>query len=168
MKKGLNIPKAKTITGPALVWKRFLAFVIDLLIFDLVVVTFFRKTFLNLIPKGKNFMDTYSLLQSSDVVGTLTALLFVLGFLLLIYFTFQEYKFNDTIGKKILGIRIVSDLKSIKWWQTLLRNLWCIPIFPLILLWVIDPLSIFFTQSGQRFSEIISKTRTVGTYVMSY
>jgi len=160
---------AKTITGPALIWKRLLAFIIDLFIFNWIVVIFFRKTMSSLIIKKDSFFATYEYLQNSpEIVGTLTALLFVLGFLLLIYFTFQEYKFGDTVGKRILKIHVESNSKSLKWWQCLLRNLWCIPIFPLILLWVIDPIMIFFTQKNQRLSEIMSKTRTVGTYAMNY
>lgn len=68
---------------------------------------------------------------------------------------------TQTIGKMLMKIYVVSDNANIKTWQLFTRNLVFIPIFPFVLLWVLDPLLMFFTKTNQRLSEILSKTKTV-------
>ena len=71
---------------------------------------------------------------------------------------------QQTIGKMLMKIYVVSDTKTLNPWQLLVRNLVFIPIFPFVLLWLIDPLFMFFTKTNQRLSEILSKTRVVEKY----
>jgi uncharacterized RDD family membrane protein YckC len=168
MQKRLNIPKTKELIGPALIWKRAAAFAIDMFIFYIFIFTFFSKSFANLIPQTTSFSEIEAYMaENSTAVGTLSTLLLIVGLLLLIYFSYQEYKFKDTIGKRIFRIFVVSEAEELKWWQCLVRNLYCIPIFPLVLLVIVDPISMFFSQDNRRFSEIISKTKTVAKYEWS-
>ena len=72
-----------------------------------------------------------------------------------------EKKMGQTIGKVLMRIYVVSDNNNLKTWQLLTRNLIFIPIFPFVLLWIIDPLFMFFTKTNQRLTEILSKTKVV-------
>ena len=73
---------------------------------------------------------------------------------------------SQTIGKMLMKVYVVSDNKDLKRWQLLTRNLVFIPIFPFVLLWILDPLFMFFTKTNQRLTEILSKTRVVEKYTL--
>ena len=91
-----------------------------------------------------------------------------IALLALVYFAYQEYKFKDTIGKRIMKIYVKSDTKELKLWQCIIRNIYWIPLVPFFpLIAIADFVSMFFTKENQRLSEIMSKTRTVSDYVMS-
>ncbi len=160
--KRLNIPKERTFVGPALIWKRIAAFLIDMAIINLIILFPFRKLFEDITPKGYSFSETYSLLSSStNYTGFVTSLSFVASILVILYFFMLEIKMGQSIGKMLMKIHVASDNNPVKTWQLLVRNLEFIPVFPFILLWLLDPLSMFFTKTNQRLTEILSKTKTV-------
>ena len=163
--KRLNLPKERTFVGPALIWKRFIAFFIDMLIINLIVLFPFRKLFLNIIPKDYSFSEAYGLFSTStNYTGFITSVSFVMSVLIILYFLMMEREMGQTIGKMIMKIYVVSDNNILKTWQLLARNAVFIPIFPFVLLWVLDPLFMFFTKTNQRLTEILSKTRVVEKY----
>jgi|TARA_Y100000310_G_scaffold22935_2_gene21969 uncharacterized RDD family membrane protein YckC len=162
--KGLNLPKERTFIGPALVWKRIAAFVIDLAIINFVVLIPFKGLLSNLIPENQSFSETYRFFSSSGYSGLITSISVVLSILLILYFLLLERKYSQTIGKKLMKLFVVSDTKDMKIWQMIVRNLVLIPIFPFVLLIILDPLFMFFTKTNQRLSEILSKTRVVEQY----
>lgn len=84
-----------------------------------------------------------------------------MGLLAFMYFTVLEKKFEQSIGKMMTHIYVVSDEKEMKFWQVAVRNLFFIPIFPFILLWVLDPLLMIINKQNKRLSEIVSKTKVV-------
>jgi len=166
-KRGLKLPKERTFTGPALVWKRLLAFVADLLIINLVLFFPFKRILQKAIPEFSNYSEAYSYLSANQgYTATLTIVSLVMALLALLYFTAMEYKIGQTPGKILFNIYIVSEMKGKAIWQFIVRSLFIIPVFPFILLWVIDPLFLFFTKTNQRLSEILSKTRTVQSYLV--
>ena len=73
---------------------------------------------------------------------------------------------SQTIGKMLMKVYVASDNNTLKAWQLLARNLVFIPIFPFVLLWILDPLFMFFTKTNQRLTEILSKTRVVEKYTL--
>jgi len=163
-KKYIKLPKAKSFTGPASVWKRLLAFIIDLMVINLIIVFPFRKIFQKITPTS--YSETYNfLLNNPGYTKLMTVITITIGLLALLYFVILENRLQQTIGKILLNIYIVSDKKKLRFWQVLVRSLFLLPAFPFFLLWVIDPLFLFFTKNNQRLSEIISKTRTVENYV---
>ncbi len=164
--KRLNLPKERTFTGPASLWKRAFAFVTDLLIINLIILFPFRKLFLKIIPEKATFSETYNFLQNSGFSGAITALTLVAAFLSLLYFYMLEKRLQQTIGKMLFKIYVVSDSKELKGWQLLVRSMFLVPIFPFVLLWVVDPAFLLFTKSNQRLSEILSKTRVIERYAM--
>lgn len=163
--KRLNLPKEKMFIGPALIWKRIAAFFIDMVIINLVVFFPFRSLFQNIIPKDYDFSEAYKFLSSStNYTSFITSISFIMSILVILYFLMMERKMGQTIGKMLMKIYIVSGNKELKTWQLFTRNLVFIPIFPFVLLWVIDPLFMFFTKTNQRLTEILSKTRVVEKY----
>ena len=162
--KRLNLPKERTFVGPALLWKRIAAFLIDILIINLVVLFPFRSLLQNMVPKDYSFSEAYSLLSTSmGYAKYLSSVSFVISIFIILYFFMMERKMQQTIGKMLMKIYVVSD-DGMKTWQVLARNIVFIPIFPFILLWAIDPLFMFFTKTNQRLTEILSRTRVVEKY----
>ncbi len=163
--KRLNLPKEKTFIGPALLWKRIAAFFIDMMILNLFVLFPFRGLFKGIIPKDYSFSEAYKFLSTStNYTNFITSVSFIMSILIILYFLMLEKKMQQTIGKMLMKIYVVSDTKTLNPWQLLVRNLVFIPIFPFVLLWLIDPLFMFFTKTNQRLSEILSKTRVVEKY----
>ena len=166
-KRGLNLPKERTFTGPALAWKRILAFLADLLIVNLVLFFPFKKIIQESMPELGSYSEVYNFLMSNqNYVAILTMVSFVMAIFALLYFVIMEYKIGQTPGKMFFNVSVISDTKKLSVWQSLLRSLFIIPVFPFFLLWIVDPLFMFFTKSNQRLSEILSKTRTVERYII--
>ena len=163
--KLLNLPKEKTYTGPAMIWKRIAAFFIDVMILNIFVLFPFRSLFQKIIPKEYSFSEALKLLgTSADFSGFLTSLSFTIAVLMIMYFYLLEKKLGQTIGKYIMKIYVVSDNNELKAWHVLVRNTVFIPVFPFILLWILDPLFMFLTKTNQRLTEILSKTKVVEIY----
>lgn len=163
--KNFNLPKEKTFIGPALIWKRIVAFFIDIMIINLVILFPFRSLFQKMIPKEYSFSQAYRFLSSSaNYTEYLSSISFVMSVLIIMYFFMLERKMNQTIGKMLMKIYVVSENKNLKTWQLLTRNILFVPIFPFILLWILDPLFMFFTKTNQRLTEILSKTKVVEKY----
>ena len=160
--KSLGLPKEKIFICPALLWKRVIAFFIDMLIVNLVILFPFRGLLQNIIPKGHSFSEAYKFLSSgANYTSFITSISFIMSIFIIMYFLMLERKTAQTIGKMLMKIYVVSDNDNIKAWQLFTRNLVFIPIFPFVLLWVLDPLFMFFTKTNQRLTEILSKTKTV-------
>ena len=163
--KRLNLPKEKTFVGPALIWKRIAAFFIDMLIINLVILFPFRALFQNIIPKDYSFSEAYRFLSTSAGYTSYVNLVsFVMAGLIIFYFLMMEKTMQQTIGKKLMKIYVTSNSNDLKTWQILTRNLVFIPIFPFVLLWILDPLFMFFTKTNQRLTESLSKTKVVEEY----
>ena len=132
--KQLNLPKERTFTGPALIWKRIAAFFIDMLIINLVVLFPFRKLFQNIMPKDYSFAEAYKLLSSSaDYTSYISNISFIMAILIIMYFLMMEKRMGQTIGKMLMKIYVASDNQDLKSWQLLTRSIVFIPIFPFIL-----------------------------------
>ena len=75
--------------------------------------------------------------------------------------------FTISSCKKYLDEKDKSNYqKQMSFWQTLLRSIYLIPVFPFVLLLLIDPVYMFFNPENQRLSERMSKTRVVERYRM--
>lgn len=136
-----------------------------MLILNLVVFFPFRNLFEDFFPKEYSFSEAYRMMSSSThFTGYISAIAFVMFFLVMLYFIMLEKRMGQTIGKMIMKIYIVSDINGLKAWQVIVRNLVFVPVFPFILLWLIDPLFMFFTKTNQRLAEVLSKTKVVERY----
>ena len=163
--KRLNLPKEKLFVGPALLWKRIAAFLIDILIINFAILFPFQSLFTKIFPRDYSFSEAFKLLSSSSAyAGLINLISFFMAIFVILYFYILEKKMNQSIGKKIMKIYVASDANELKFWQVLVRNLVFLPVFPFILLWLIDPIFMLFNKTNQRLSEILSKTRVVGVY----
>ncbi len=86
-------------------------------------------------------------------------LIVTMAFIALLYFAMFEYKLQQTIGKMVLGLYVVSEKGGLSIWQAVGRSIFILPIFPFILLWIIDPIYLIFKKI--RLSEILTRTMTV-------
>lgn len=166
-KRGLNLPKERTFLGPALVWKRMLAFLADLLIVNLTIIFPFRRVIEKAMPKFSSYSEAYNFVVSNEsYTAMLTFASLVISVLVILYFVLLERKVQQTPGKMLFNIYVLSDNEKATFWQFFARSLFIIPVFPFFLLWVIDPMFMFFTKTNQRLSEVLSKTRTVERYLI--
>ena len=160
----LDLPEEKFFIGPALIWKRILAFLIDFAIM-LFVLTPLTDLLGNAVPKDASFSEAYKLLLNEVSMKSYPVFVYLFASILIfIYFYKLESKYGQTIGKKLMNIYVVSTEDKLKKWQCIVRGLMFIPIFPFDLLILVDPLVMFATKTNQRLSEILSKTRVVGMY----
>ncbi len=163
--------------------KRLLAFAIDLLVLDFIVLEPFRGFLSGILPQG-SVSSLYSFIISNDYAFNMlyTSSLFM-GFIILLYFVIMEWKIGQTVGKMLFGIYVVSlddlnhkkvasspairkpaRLMQMKFWQAIAENMLFIPIFPFFLLIFVDPIYLFFNRGNQRLSEQIGKVIVVEKY----
>lgn len=138
--------KLRKIATPVKLWRRFLAFFIDYMVINLIIVFPFGSFFKNL--------ETYSFKDINKQVILITLIIMVLT---LLYWSLLEYLLKQSVGKAILNIFIRSKDKELKFWQCLVRN---ISKISLIILFI-DSFNILFRGDYERYFEKISKTEVV-------
>lgn len=165
-KRGLNLPKKRVITAPASLIKRFVGYFIDLFIVNIVIISPFRSIFNHLIPSSLGVAEVQIYLQSNaDARQIIISMAILIGILIVTYFTYFEYKLQQTPGKMIMKNFIVPEKgKTLTIWNYLISNLTFIPFFPFFLLWIIDPIHMFFSKKNQRFMEKISNIVVMEKY----
>ena len=141
----------KNVTAPF--WKRVLAYIIDLLIIEVFIVSAFRTFF-------KENQNIVSLL--TDNSPELMWVSFSIMLLSLVYWVLFEWKLRQTPGKMLLNLYVGTRTPEIKFSQVLTR---CITKpFPLALL--IDVAYMFFKRDNQRLFEKFSDTNVIETRLM--
>jgi uncharacterized RDD family membrane protein YckC len=137
----LNLPKTKSFIGPASLIKRFIAYFIDFFIINFVIISPFGKILKKIIPQISSFSETYQYMQVHPEISNIIAVIsIIIGILMVLYFTVFEYLIQQTPGKMLMRQYIVKDKgPELKFRNYLISNLTFIPIFPFILLWIIDP-----------------------------
>jgi uncharacterized RDD family membrane protein YckC len=163
--KNISLKVGKTFFAQASVLKRLIAFIIDLLIINLVILLPFKRIFERMIPETSSFSETLDFLSSNaELSSSITIIVLAVAFLTILYFMILGKKLNQTPGKMLFNLYVKSKTKDLKYWQLFVRSMFLIPVFPFVLLWIIDPLVMLFTKENQRLSEILSKTKTVEKY----
>lgn len=161
----LNLPEDREFTGPSLLWKRVIAFLIDLLAINFFVLIPFKPFFSELSPANASFSQIYDYLNSNpNFISRITIISIFMSFMIMLYFISFEAKFGQSIGKKLMSLRVRSQTGKLKLWQHFIRNILFLPIFPFVLLWLLDPLFMLFSKSKQTLTEILSKTEVVQKY----
>ena len=153
----------KTFLAQASVLKRIGAFIVDLLIINIIILFPFRSIFEGILPAG-NFSEAFDFLRSPESSMILEIIMIAVGILTILYFMLLEKKIGQTPGKMLFGLFVRSQGKDLKNWQLFVRSMFLIPIFPFVLLWLIDPIVMLFTKENQRLSEILSRTKVVEQY----
>ncbi|HII72736.1 TPA: RDD family protein [Candidatus Woesearchaeota archaeon] len=165
----LNLPEKRVFIGNASLWKRVAAFILDILLLDLLVLGFYDSIIASIIDGAGSVKETVKHLQSSDSLSTVIVMLFfLLTLMVLAYFVLQEYMLGQTVGKMLLGLRVVAvgdgQISDISFFQSLIRSMFIIPTIPFIFLWIVDPVFTFFNKEQQRFSEWLCRTKVIEVY----
>lgn len=140
--------KLKKIVAPVKLWKRVVAYIIDIIIVNIIIV----YPFMNFLGNFEN--DSFLREFSYEILSVF----FIISILIILYWAFLEYFLRQSVGKALMNIHIRSTEKQeLKFWQCFVRNLSKIST----LLLLIDSLGIIFKGDYQRFLEKLSKTEVV-------
>ena len=146
------VKKKKSIfSSSAPLWKRFLSFFIDILILEFFVFSHFES-----------LLQPYAALPSSHDLVSLSFLVGILGFFVLLYFTTLEYTFGQTLGDMAVGIKLVGQTESL--WRIVVSDLSFLPFFPFFLLGILDIMMLFFSSTHQRFMRLLVGIHVVEEY----
>jgi len=157
------IMEKRGFIGPASIPRRLIAFIIDLLIIDFVILSPFNKFFQMIIPSGTLSEQIRFFQENPKISNPINLLLIVIGILVLFYFTIFEYKISQTPGKIITGLYVIPQ-KKVKFINYLLSNITFIPVFPFYLLWIIDPVYMIISPKNQRLMEKLNNLLVVQKY----
>jgi uncharacterized RDD family membrane protein YckC len=95
----------------------------------------------------------------AEAVFPMAVLVFLVGgsFAFGLYTIIAEYVVGHTLGKRLMGIRVVTEIGArITFGQAIVRQL---PMF--LQVYMVDVMFALFTEHSQRAFELLSKTRTV-------
>lgn len=168
----LNLPEKRIFIGTATLWKRMLAFVVDILVLDFLVIGVFKEIVEKILGSSGSVWSTYQMLEdNSSQLQALSLLFTIIVLLSLSYFVLLQYAIGQTLGCMLFNLHVVmytsgKELVRPGFWQCVLRNLFLIPTIPFIILWVVEPVYFFFAKKGQRMTEFLSKTRVVEQHSM--
>jgi uncharacterized RDD family membrane protein YckC len=135
-------------------WRRLAAFVIDMALCIVVVfpITVLAVVLSNQVPERDP--------QGTELVlaGVLLAIVFGIGFavvgLFVFYFPILEGRFGRTVGKRLLGLRVIKEIGTpVGFKEAFLRRLSFYFDF-----FALDALFILFTARRQRALDIIART----------
>jgi uncharacterized RDD family membrane protein YckC len=162
-----KIKKSKTFMGTASVLKRILTLIIDFFIIYFIIARPFNKIIISLLENidTVNYTQTIEILNSSpEIVTNISVIIFFISIISLVYFSYMEWKFSQTFGQMIVGLYVISERKEKSIWQYVLSNLFVFPFFPFIILWIVDPLYMFY--NGKKFTEKLADLRMEQKYVI--
>lgn len=124
--------------------KRLIAFIIDFLVITALMWILSTIIYPLVVVTRIYFIYNYSLI--------------ILSIIIILYFTYLEKAKTSTLGKNIMGIKVVAVEGELNYSKTLIRNLSKILWFPLI----VDVLGGYLKQnSSLRIMEDISKTKVI-------
>ncbi len=135
--------------------RRFFAYLIDILILDLIIVYPF-KNLLKSFNLDLNWNNINQLSQISNY-GLLLTIGLSIGILSLLYWVFMEWKLKQTIGKMIFNIKVISE-GNLEFWQALVRNI----SKPINILLLVDILYMLINKTHLRLFDKLAKTEVVG------
>jgi uncharacterized RDD family membrane protein YckC len=142
----LNLPKPRMYLYPASFLKRAISFLIDALALNYIVLFPFHSIIQRSMPSGLGFTNMSSYLSSNPTVFKSLAVLFVIiSIIAFSYFVMMQFNFSQTLGQMFMNIYIYNK-GGVKFWQCVVDNLFILPIFPFILFWFIEPVSLLFTK----------------------
>lgn len=128
--------------------RRYIAITIDGLLGQLISLVLSGTYVMSMMGKANN-----STILFNSVI--------LMGLGLLIYFTLTEWLWGQTLGKKIVGIRVVNkhDLGKISFMQALYRNL--LRLVDGILGYLVGGLIAYYSPEWQRLGDSIGKTLVI-------
>ncbi|MFH1053518.1 MAG: RDD family protein [Candidatus Woesearchaeota archaeon] len=164
----LDLPKMRYMKIKASVFKRIIAYILDLSILLIIMwpIVAVLKNVVQ-IPDTGSVIDQYMFIIKNPSLFNMLFIVEIVEFIIFfIYFTALEYLINQSIGKLIMNIYIESEKEKLTLWQVSLRNIYLIPIIPFNLIQIIDPILMILRKDHKRLSDIFSKTKVVENIAM--
>jgi len=163
----LNLPKNRKMISRAIVWKRFAAISIDLIILYIFVIAPLNipvsMQLQESIPDDLSFMEMVNYLQEHEVVQSTGNVIrsLTMFMLMYLYFVIFELKLRQTPGKMFFNLYVISaDDKEFNLPKSLIRNLRFAPLgFIVFVAWIVDFFNIIITK--RRFLDVLSKTDVI-------
>jgi len=157
----LKLPSSHVIIVRAALWRRILAFLVDFMIMQLVIIRAFDSIFAKVSAAGATFSEISVYLEANPAIySQINWAIICIGILTIAYFVIMQYRFRQTLGMMMFNIKIESLNKEIGIMQLIVSNLMLLPVFPFLLLWIIDPIYSIFNKNSQRLTQ-----KVVGLYV---
>mgnify|MGYP001565476643 CR=1 FL=1 len=152
IKRLLHPGKDKEVPAP--LWRRILAYLIDLLALAFILLPL-QPTFA---LEFQSFTSFFTVFTTQPTLGWQFLLLVATTLILsLAYWSILEYRYHQTLGKYLLQVCVQSEEKHLHYGQCLLRNLAKLSSVLLLL----DVLYMVFKHTSQRYSETLAKTHVV-------
>lgn len=159
-----KLPQKREFIANASALKRFVAFILDVVLINFVVGLPLQRSMPDASPTS--FAEIMALAQNVEYLAAMQRISMITGLLTLAYFVILEYKVGQTLGKRLLNIHVTSETNHLTLWQCFVRSLYFIP-FPLFgLLYIVDPIYLLFSKKKQRWTEKLSKTIVVEKYTL--
>lgn len=159
----MNPANKKIIFAQASVLKRAAAFAIDILTVNLIILFPFDTVYRKIVPSD-SFSEAFRFLSSNANSTSIRIIIMSASIVTILYFVIFEKKLRQTPGKMLFRLYVKEEGKDLKYWQLFIRSMFLMPLFPFVLLWIIDPIVMLFTKDNQRLSEILSRTKVVEEY----
>ena len=142
------------------IWRRGLAFIIDILIIQFIVNLNFNKLLAADLSNDKSLIElfNYSLENYSSLEPKLLTISIITAILALIYFILFEWKLKQTIGKMLFKIKITSENKRLEFYQVLIRNLPKAALFVNYTIWIFFIDLIYHSFTRRRLFDKLAKT----------
>jgi hypothetical protein len=144
-------PRITTVVQDAGFFRRLIAFVLDILIIDILVTAPFTPLFEPMLERMRTTGIATMAYTNMEIAAIM--LVFIIAYA---YFTLFEYLLSQTPGMILANTRVHGETSIMK---TLVRNSFMLPFFPFILLWIIEPVAIAFWHRS--VLEHLTGTRTV-------
>ena len=137
-------------------WKRVVAYILDSFLISFIILTPFSSGFESNVEE-LSLTSLWSSISSSLTTNYLLLTL-AITLLILLYWSFLEYHFGQTVGKILLRIQVVSsNKKPLTYWQAIVRNVTKLSS----ILIIFDTLYMLIKKTNQRYFEVISSTTVV-------
>lgn len=157
MAKPVKSFRLKEKLVPAVLWKRAIAYVIDIFIVNVIIMFPFQS--MTKATQSSSIRESFRFFSQNVGVAQKVLLMGIVVMLMtILYWAVFEYRFGQTFGKLILKLQVRSVLKKdLTLAQCFLRSI--SKVSTLVL--VIDCIPIIFRKSHQRYLEKSSGTEVV-------
>ncbi len=115
-----DLPQEEVLEETAPFIKRFFAFIIDLLVFNIIFYPVFMSSFQLTSNINSDLMTTDYLLSNPQIISVMLGVLIAGSIIFCFYMALSEYSFRMTIGKQLMGLWVSGETTI---WGFVIRNL---------------------------------------------
>ena len=151
----LKLPKERIVEVPARIWKRALAFIIDLIIIDSIILYPFENYLRSALP-AETLNQGFGIIKNP--IQMPGSIIIMISLLFLLYFSLSGYYTGTTAGRLLFRIKIKNQAKEKRIWQFLVSN---ITFTAIPILWLIDFIYLLVSAKKQRLMERLGKLESI-------